>query len=135
MRKSPLEEGQRWLRQAAEDLRWTRMLYDQGAYHLACFLSQQVTEKALKAFLYTQGQELVIGHSVESLCRSAAEFEPGFTEKARTWNLLDTYYIPTRYPNGIPDGIPADVFTETAGRQAVDMATDAVSYVRGLIEN
>lgn len=54
MRKKPLEEGQRWLRQAQEDLRWARHLAEQGAYHLACFLAQQVAEKALKAFLYAQ---------------------------------------------------------------------------------
>lgn len=34
MRNSPPEEGLRWLRQAQEDLRWTRHLADEGAYHL-----------------------------------------------------------------------------------------------------
>ena len=26
--------------------------------------------------------------------------------------IFDTYYIPTKYPNGLPDGIPAEVYTE-----------------------
>jgi HEPN domain-containing protein len=47
MRDEPLEEGRRWLRQAQEDLRWARHLAQEGAYHLACFLSQQVAEKAV----------------------------------------------------------------------------------------
>jgi HEPN domain-containing protein len=129
MRKDSLDEGQRWLRQAQEDLKWSRHLADRGGYHLACFLSQQVAEKALKAFLYAQGEEIVLGHSVERLCRSAGEFEAIFEEKVRSWSLLDGYYIPTRYPNGLPDGIPADVYTHDAAQQAVDMAEEVVEIV------
>ena len=72
MRASPLEEGRRWLEQAAEDLRWADDLAERGGYHIACFLAQQVGEKALKAFLYAMGEELVLGHSVERLCGEAA---------------------------------------------------------------
>ena len=102
MRNEPLDEGLRWLRQAQQDLHWCAHLAQQGAYHLACFLAQQVTEKALKAFLYAQGQEIVLGHSVERLCSAAAAYEPVFQERARSWSILDGYYIPTRYPNGLP---------------------------------
>jgi len=62
MRRKPLEEGLRWLRQAQEDLHWAQHLAEQGAYHLACFLAQQVAEKAIKGFLYGQGEEIVLGH-------------------------------------------------------------------------
>jgi HEPN domain-containing protein len=96
MRNKPLDEGQRWLRQAREDLHWAQHLAAQGAYHLACFLAQQVTGKALKAFLYAQGEEIVLGHSVERLCASAATFETEFQKHARSWSILDGYYIPTR---------------------------------------
>ncbi len=54
MRNNPQHEGQRWLEQAQVDLKWTRHLHKEGAYHLVCFLAQQVAEKALKAFLYAQ---------------------------------------------------------------------------------
>jgi len=134
MRRSGLDEGRRWLEQAAIDLRWTTMLAEQGANHLACFLSQQVAEKALKAFLYAQGEEVVLGHSVERLCAAAATYDPAMAEKARRWSLLDGYYIPTRYPNGLPDGIPADVFTAEAASSAVAMAGEAVAYVRQHLE-
>lgn len=129
MRNKPLEEGQRWLRQAQEDLRWARHLAEQGAYHLACFLAQQVTAKALKAFLYDQGEEIVLGHSVERLCAAAAAIEPEFQTRARSWSILDGYYIPTRYPNGLPDGIPADVYTQQAATDTVDLAKEAVEFV------
>ena len=134
MRNEPLEEGRRWLRQAQEDLRWTRHLAEQGAYYLACFLAQQVAEKALKAFLYAQGEEVVLGHSVERLCAAASAYDPAFGVHARSWSLLDAYYIPTRYPNGLPDGIPADVYTEKAARDAVTLAEEAVEAVRARLE-
>ncbi len=131
MRNKPAEEGRRWLRQASEDLRWTRHLAKEGAYHLACFLAQQVAEKALKAFLYAQGEEIVLGHSVERLCQAAAAFEPEFEVRVRSWSVLDGYYIPTRYPNGLPDGIPADVYTHQAATDAVALAEDVVSFITG----
>lgn len=133
MRNQPREEGQRWLSQAQVDLRWTRHLAEEGAHYLACFLAQQVAEKALKAFLYAQGEEIVLGHSVERLCKAAAQYEETFREKAQSWSILDSYYVPARYPNGIPDGIPADVFTEKAAADAVEFAGEAVEFVGALL--
>jgi HEPN domain-containing protein len=135
MRKENLAEGLRWLNQAREDLKWADHLAKQGGYYLACFLAQQVVEKAIKAFLYDQGEDIVLGYSVERLAHSAAAYNPLFADKVRTWSLLDGYYIPTRYPNGLPDGIPADVFTEQAANQAVEFAREAVDFVGGLIES
>jgi HEPN domain-containing protein len=134
MRRSPQEEGKRWLDQAAEDLRWAVKLAEEGGWHLACFLAQQVTEKALKGFLYAQGEEIVLGHSVERLCSAAAAYQPAFSDKTRRWSILDGYYVPTRYPNSLPDGIPANVFTEDAAKSAVALAEEAVTWIRDLIE-
>jgi HEPN domain-containing protein len=134
MRKNALDEGKRWLAQAAADLHWAALLSREGGWHLACFLSQQVAEKALKAFLYAQGEEIVLGHSVARLCASAARYHPEFADRARRWNLLDSYYIPTRYPNGLPDGIPAEVYTEDAAKEAVTLATEAVDWVQHLLD-
>ena len=102
---------------------------ERGGYHIACFLAQQVGEKALKAFLYAQGEEIVLGHSVERLCHQAADWEPEFGERVKRWAILDGYYVPTRYPNGIPDSIPARVYTEDAARGAVGLASEAVTFV------
>ncbi len=134
MRRSPLEEGRRWLTQATEDLRWAKLLAQEGGWHLACFLAQQVTEKALKAFLYAQGEEIILGHSIERLCAAAAHYRPEFAEKARRWSLLDGYYVPTRYPNSLPDSIPAYVYTQEAALEAVKLAEEAVAWVSHLLE-
>ncbi len=135
MRKSPRDEAARWLDQATIDLRWAQRLADEGGWHIACFLAQQVTEKALKAFLYSQGEEIVLGHSVARLCAAAQSFEAGFAERASRWTVLDGYYVATRYPNGLPDGIPAEVFTRDAAANAVALAREAVDWVRELLES
>jgi len=133
MRRSALEEGKRWLEQAEEDLRWAKDLAERGGYHIACFLAQQVGEKALKAFLYAQGEEIVIGHSIERLCRSAAERDPRFGEYGQRWAILDSYYVPTRYPNSLPDSIPARVYTREVAAEAVQMAEEIVRFVHQFI--
>ncbi|MHB8763199.1 MAG: HEPN domain-containing protein [Deferrisomatales bacterium] len=130
MRNSAEAEGRRWLDQAAEDLRWAEHLAREGGWHIACFLAQQVAEKALKAFLYAQGEEIVLGHSVDRLAAAATRYAPELDEPARRWRVLDGYYIPTRYPNGLPDGIPARVYGPEAARSAVDLAAEAVTWVR-----
>ena len=52
MRNDALKEGRRWLEQASEDLHWAKDLAERGGYHIACFLAQQVGEKALKDDLF-----------------------------------------------------------------------------------
>lgn len=130
MRGTPLDEGRRWLEQAEIDLGWAAHLAGQGAYHLACFLSQQVAEKALKAFLYSRGAEIVLGHSVERLCAEVSRAEPSFAVGCGRWSALDGFYVPTRYPNSLPDSIPARVFTRSAAEEAVAHAREVVEAVR-----
>jgi len=111
-------------------LKWTKDLAERGGYHIACFLAQQVGEKALKAFLYAQGEEIVIGHSIERLCNLASKFDPEFSEKVKRWAILDGYYVPTRYPNSLPDSIPAKVYTKDAAMEAARMAEEIVELVK-----
>lgn len=133
MRRTPLHEGKRWLEQAEEDLKWVDDLAQRGGYHIACFLAQQVGEKALNGFLYSQGEEVVLGHSVERLCAEAERWEPGFRERGRSWAILDGYYIPTRYPNSLPESIPARVYTQTAAGEAARLAREIVTFVHNLL--
>jgi HEPN domain-containing protein len=105
-------------------------LAKRGGYHVACFLAQQVGEKALKAFLYAKGEEVVIGRSAERLCTAAARFDEEFAEKVKTWSILDGYYVTTRYPNSLPDSIPARVYTAQAATDAANIAAEIVNFVR-----
>lgn len=130
MRRDARSEGLRWLEQAEADRKGVQLLLDGGSYHLACFVAQQVAEKALKAFIYAQGEEFVVGHSVEALSRWAAEFDPDFEKLRPQVAPLDGYYIPTRYPNGLPDSIPARVYTRPVAEETARMADLLLSLVR-----
>ncbi len=135
MRPDPRDEGRRWLEQARTDLGWTRHLHTEGAHYLVCFLAQQVAEKALKAFLYAQGEDLVIGHSVRRLSERTAEYETRFRCHVDAWGILDSYYIPTRYPNGLPDDIPARVYNQDAASGALALAEAVVAKVEAWFED
>ena len=87
------------------------------------------TGKALKAFIYAQGEEFVIGHSVEVLCRWAAEFDADFERLREEIAPLDGYYVPTRYPNGLPDSIPARVYTRQVAEETLRLADRALCLV------
>ncbi len=53
------EEAQRWLEQARWDVDAARRVREVGLYSLACFMSQQAAEKALKAYLFCHGLEVI----------------------------------------------------------------------------
>ncbi|MGA9099996.1 MAG: HEPN domain-containing protein [Methanotrichaceae archaeon] len=105
MKLEPKEEGMRWLLQAEQDLDDARYSFQGKRFNLACFLSQQSAEKAVKAFIYAQGEEIVLGHSVSQLLKHALKYDPRMEEILKAGGL-DKYYIPTRYPNGLPGGVP-----------------------------
>lgn len=94
MRREAIDEGRRWIDQASEDLKWAKDLAERGGYHIACFLAQRVGEKALKAFLYSRGEEIVIGHSVERLSHQAARYDHEFDTMISVWSILDQFTFP-----------------------------------------
>lgn len=129
MRNKPITEGYRWLMQAKADRKGAQVLFDAECYHLVCFLSQQITEKALKAFLYAQGEEIVTGHSIEKLIRRYGEYDKEFLSLRSEAAPLDGLYIPTRYPNGVPDSIPADIYTKPAALTALNITDQVMDMV------
>jgi HEPN domain-containing protein len=114
-----LTEAQRWLRQAQHDRDAARLNRDHGFHEHACFVAQQSAEKALKAFLYERGQGPVLGHSTTTLAGDCAALEPSFATLGAACRRLDQLYIPTRYPNGLPDNIPHDFFDQALADQAL----------------
>lgn len=43
---------------------------------------------------------------------------------------LDTYYVPTRYPNALPGGVPARVFGRDAAERALAGAQEVMEVVK-----
>ncbi len=128
--KDPKGEAARWLKQAEYDLQAAQYNADGGYHANACFGAQQAAEKALKAFLYGQGERQVIGHSVADLCERAAKKAKRFRKLAEQVNKLDRFYIPTRYPNGLPGGIPAETYDALDSAEALKLARLVFKTVR-----
>jgi HEPN domain-containing protein len=128
--KDPKGEAERWLKQAEYDLRAAEHNADGGYYSVACFNAQQAAEKSLKAFLFAQGERVVLGHSVSELCRRCGEYEEAFADLAALASKLDRFYIPTRYPNALPGGVPAEVYDEEDATGAIALAYEVLAMVR-----
>ena len=130
MRPDPATEGRRWLRQAEHDLSDAEYSLAGRRYNLACFLCQQAAEKALKAFLYARGAEQVLGHSVADLCAECGNLDDAFRALKPKAAPLDHYYVPTRYPNSLPGGIPAEAFDDSDARRALALAGEVLRLVK-----
>lgn len=91
-------------------------------FNWACFLAQQCAEKAAKAYLYARGVEDPWGHSVADLLADAVTYDDSLSSLMTTGALLDKFYIPTRYPNGLPGGLPSKAYSEMEARQAMAWA-------------
>ncbi len=121
------QEAQRWLDQARADLKAAEASLAAGSYEWACFQAQQAGEKAVKAFWYRNGED-PWGHSITRLVQDYPESsgQSFLLNLAPQAKALDKLYIPTRYPNGLPGSIPADVFTEQEARVAIDTARQVI---------
>ena len=64
--------------QAVRDLEDAKFVFHGKRYNLACFLAQQAAEKALKAYLYYMGEEVVPGNSVSDLCKRTMKYDEEF---------------------------------------------------------
>jgi len=134
MRPDPRTEGRRWLDQALRDLDDARYAAAGARHNLACFLCQQAAEKALKGFLVLRDQEAPWGHSVADLCDRASALDPSYGGLRAHGASLDLFYIPTRYPNGLPGGLPADAFSAEDSERAVVRAQEIIGAVERSFE-
>ena len=115
-------EADRWLRQAANDLAFARVALRERFHAQACFIAQQGAEKAVKAIAYGLGERTVLGHSLVTLISRYSDRAPELTDLRELAGILDQYYVPTRYPNGLAGGVPFEAFGESQAAAAVDAA-------------
>ena len=128
------KEAKRWIEQAKEDLISAKILFDAKRYYLVCFLAQQIAEKALKSVIYFNKEDFVLGHSVRKLVEWASKFDKRFEVLINKISILDSYYIPTRYPNGLPEGIPAEIFNRDAAEIAFKLAESTVQIITDYLD-
>jgi HEPN domain-containing protein len=120
-----------WLAQAERDLQRARVDVQFEFWEWACFTSQQATEKAVKGLLMYRGSD-VWGHGITGMLRELGEPFSGEAVLGMG-QLLDSYYIPTRYPNGWPEGKPADYYSRARAEEAVNAADTIIRLCEGHI--
>jgi len=127
-------EADRWWRQALSDFALLSVIRQAGKYDTCCFLAQQTAEKALKAYLFRQGEELVFTHSIFRLCDMATQYDPDLAGLQERVKLLDLFYVEARYPNALEEVIPAEFYSEQDANQAIVMAEAVITAVRPFLQ-
>jgi HEPN domain-containing protein len=120
-----------WLQQAEADLCAATDSASAAHYEWSCFQAQQAGEKALKAWLYARGRTSIITHSLRRLVRECETIDATFAALDDDARLLDQYYIPTRYPNGLDeDTAPTAYFDQKDADRCLQSARSILTHVR-----
>ena len=131
MKRPHKEESLRWLTQAKDEFQDADDLRKRNRFYLALFHFQQAAEKALKAYLYLKVKsiEVFYTHSINDLLEMTMDIDPDFKEVAQA-KKLDKYYVPTRYPNGLPGGVPSRYFDDPKeAEEAMELAKRMIELV------
>jgi HEPN domain-containing protein len=118
-----------WLNQATRDLEQAEDSRRAARHEWACFAAQQAAEKAVKALHLHLGQE-AWGHVVARLLQELPDTirVPGeLVEKGR---VLDSFYIPPRYPNSHPEGAPFEHYGPLQSEEAIRYAHEILELSR-----
>ena len=119
------KEAERWLSTAHDDLDTAKNLKDNKKHAHACFHAQQAGEKAVKAVWYFLDAD-PWGHSIkkliDDLVRTNTKVYNSLKGLEKNGIILDRFYIPTRYPNGLPDITPDMAFAEEDAITCIDFA-------------
>jgi HEPN domain-containing protein len=124
-------EATRWLQTAFEDLEAAQALLSSSKFSHACFLAQQAGEKALKALWHSLGED-PWGHSIQKLIRElpAENLRDQMIPYLNIAAALDRYYIPTRYPNGLPDLTPGQYYFKEDAEECIHHARSILDFVK-----
>jgi len=115
-----------WIAQAARDFEQARASERDGRHEWACFAAQQAAEKAVKGLHLHLGQE-AWGHVVARLLSELTVTVPDeLIEKGR---VLDNFYVPSRYPNGHPEGAPFEHYGPIQSGEAIRYAREILEFV------
>ena len=116
-----------WLSQAERNLEQAESSRNEGRHEWACFAAQQAGELAVKALHLSRGQE-AWGHVVARLLNDLPLPVP--EDILDMGKVLDNFYIPTRYPNGHPEGAPFQHYGRLQSEKAIEYAGSIIEFVR-----
>ena len=102
-------------------------------FNWACFKAEQAAQLAVKAYLILVGKSY-FGHDLVTLLRSAGlQLDKEILQCA---NFLTKVYIPSRYPDALPEGVsPHEVYDEEDKQKAIECASKIINLVKEAGEN
>ena len=132
-----IREAVRWIETAGDDIDPAVILRKSGKFAHSCFHAQQSGEKAIKAVYYYVDAD-PWGHSIKRLIEDLKQVDLNFYNHleslVRSGMLLDRFYIPTRYPNGLPDLTPKEAFIDEDAKSCIEHADLILKAVKSLIK-
>ncbi len=118
-------QSRKWFEFAQDDLSWSKASFKDGFLKGACFAAQQAAEKALKAYIISQGKNIKKIHDIRALLEECLKTDESFEELREECSTLNSYYAPTRYPD---IGEFMD-FNEKNAKEAYSFAENILSFI------
>ncbi len=124
------ENVQAWFDVADDDYLAAKSLIKigSGVRRSICFHAQQMSEKALKAFLSAHGKHIEKVHDLTRLVTLCAEIDPEFTSLRFLADMLTPFAVIPRYPD---DSRPV---TLKEAKEAVAKAEQIYNFVKSKLD-
>lgn len=116
-----------WLEFAEYDLKTAKWELEGKIYTSCCYACQQTAEKALKALVLAKGKVPPRVHSLDRLISELKNLKVKVVEIEEEAQLLDKYYISTRYPGQY--GGPEGLYDKEDAKLAIDCAEKILRFV------
>ena len=116
-----------WYKQASRDLEQAKASKEAERHEWAFFVPHQAAEKAVKAYHLSLGQE-GWGHIIARLLSELPESVGVTDQMVDEARVLDNFYIPTRCPNGHPEGAPFEHYSHLQSEEAIRIASKILEF-------
>lgn len=122
--RSTTEDQERWITQAEADLTAAQVNLNAGQYYVVALLAQQAAEKALKAVVIHQTNQLP--PKIHDLVRLGKLVQtPPVLDEAL--ELLEPTYLSSRYPDAT-EAIPVDEYSKTDAHELLEAAGEVYQW-------
>lgn len=117
-----------WLKKAQDDeLSASVLIKEGGSPNTICFLSQQMAEKYLKAFLVFYDKDFPKIHQLDTLLELCAKTDSSLLALKEEVVFLSDFYIVARYPGDYSS------FSLENAKQAFKMASKIRDFILGKV--
>ena len=127
-----MERSRDFLLQARRDLEQARLSLREGFFEWAAFTAQQAAEKAVKAVFQRMGA-VAWGRSVAGLLEELSKSFPVPEALLDAASELDKAYIPSRYPDALPEGAPFERYRRPEAETLLAHAEAVYAFCESLL--